>query len=114
MKSQLHRAGHVSRMENYRLPKFAVYGELCSGHCDRGTPKKRYPLKKFLGDYDHQRSSMAADRDAWRGTAYSAVPSFEDSRTVNSKDKHHGGKTWEAQQPYPTSPLNAAATVEPT
>ena len=42
MKSQLRWAGHVSRMEDHRLPKIVLYGELSTGHRDRGAPKKRY------------------------------------------------------------------------
>ena len=50
MKTQLRWAGHVSRMEDHRLPKIVLYGELSTGHRDRGAPKKRYKdsLKKSL------------------------------------------------------------------
>ena len=35
-------------MKDYRLPKISMYGELASGHRNRGAPKKRYKdaLKK--------------------------------------------------------------------
>ena len=35
-------------MEYHRLPKIALYGEVSTGHCERGSPKKRYKgcLKK--------------------------------------------------------------------
>ena len=42
LKSQLRWAGHVTRMQDYRLPKIALYGELSSGHREVGAPKKRY------------------------------------------------------------------------
>ncbi|KAI8506556.1 hypothetical protein Bbelb_159830 [Branchiostoma belcheri] len=42
LKTQLRWAGHVSRMEEHRLPKIVLYGELASGHRDVGAPKKRY------------------------------------------------------------------------
>ncbi|KAG7519485.1 hypothetical protein JOB18_009869 [Solea senegalensis] len=50
MKTQLRWAGHVSRMEDHRLPKIVLYGELSAGHRNRGAPKKRYKdsLKKSL------------------------------------------------------------------
>ena len=38
MKTQLRWAGHVSRMEDHRLPKIVLYGELSTGHRDRGAP----------------------------------------------------------------------------
>ena len=48
LKVQLHWAGHVSRMEDHRLPKITLFGELSVGHRDRGAPKKRFKdsLKK--------------------------------------------------------------------
>lgn len=97
LKSQLRWAGHVSRMEDHRLPKIALYGELSSGHRDRGAPKKRYKdsLKKSLGvchiDH-HQWSTLAADRQAWRYTVHQAVSSFEDSCRANLKEKRRRRK----------------------
>ena len=35
-------AGQVSRMEDHCLPKVVLYGELSTGHRDRGAPKKCY------------------------------------------------------------------------
>jgi len=42
MKTQLRWAGHVSRMEDHRPPKIALYGKLSTGHPGRGAPKKRF------------------------------------------------------------------------
>ena len=42
LKNRLRWVGHVSRMESYRLPKIALYGELSTGSRNIGTPKKRY------------------------------------------------------------------------
>ena len=56
LKSQLHWAGQVSRMEGHRLPKIALYGELSSGHHNRGAPKKRYKdTLKVSGRLPHRR-----------------------------------------------------------
>ena len=50
LKYQLRWAGHVSRMEDHRLPKIVLYGELSTGHRERGAPKKRFKdsLKRSL------------------------------------------------------------------
>ena len=39
---QLHWAGHVTRMEDVRIPKAVFFSELQEGKCDRGVPRKRY------------------------------------------------------------------------
>ena len=39
LKTQLRRAGHGSRMEVHHLTKIVLYGELSTGHHDRGAPK---------------------------------------------------------------------------
>ncbi|XP_063615914.1 uncharacterized protein LOC134789139 [Penaeus indicus] len=106
LKSQLRWAGHVSRMEEHRLPKIVLYGELSTGHRDRGAPKKRYKdsLKKSLGacQIDHRQSStLAADRQAWRHTVHQAVASFEDSRRSNLKEKRRTRKDRETSAAVP-------------
>ena len=42
MLRQLRWAGHVSRMDNSRMPKAVFYGELRQGKGDRGAPRKRF------------------------------------------------------------------------
>ena len=39
---QLRWVGHLSRMEDTRLPKAVFYGEPCQGKRDRGAPRKRF------------------------------------------------------------------------
>ena len=58
LKIQLRWAGHVSRMEDHRLPKIILQGELSSGLRNRGAPKKRYKdtLKKVPWCVQHQPS----------------------------------------------------------
>ena len=85
LKTQLRWAGHVSRMDVHRLPKIVLYGELSTGHRDRGAPKKRFKdlLKKSLSDChsDHRQwSVLAADREAWRHAVHQSVSSFENNR----------------------------------
>ena len=97
LKYKLRWAGHVSRMEDHRLPKAALYGELSTGHRDRGAPKKRFKdcLKKSLNvcHIDCQQwSDMAAGRDAWRHTVHKAVSQFEENRRDSLKDKRQRRK----------------------
>jgi len=70
MKTQLHWAGHVSRMEDHRLPKIVLYGKLSTGNRNRGAPKKRFKdsLKKSLlaCNIDSQLwSDLGTDRGAY-------------------------------------------------
>ena len=78
LKYQLRWAGHVSRMEDHRLPKIVLYGELSTGHRARGAPKKRFKdsLKRSLTtcNIDHKQwSVLAADRVAWRHSIHQAA-----------------------------------------
>jgi len=72
--------------------RLTLYGELSSGHRDRGAPKKRYKdsLRKSLGvchiDWS-QWSALAVDRAAWRYTVHQAVSSFEASRKEDLREK---------------------------
>ena len=106
LKSQLRWAGHVFRMEDHRLPKIALYGELSTGYRDKGAPKKRYKdsLKKSLGvcHIDHRQwSTLAADRKIWRHTTHQAISSFEDSRRASLKNKRQRRKNRETLAPNP-------------
>ena len=98
LKSQLRWVGHVSRMEDHRLPKIALYGERSSGHRNIVAPKKRYKdtLKKALGACDidhHQWTTLAADRDTWRQTIHQTVSSVEENLMDSLKEKRHRRKT---------------------
>ncbi|XP_069760398.1 uncharacterized protein [Narcine bancroftii] len=92
LKIQLRWVGHVSRMEDHRLPKIVLYGELSTGRRDRGAPKKRYKdcLKKSLGacHIDHcQWADIASNRASWRLTVRRAATSFEEDRRAHLTDK---------------------------
>ena len=97
LKIQLRCAGHVYRMEDHRLPKVILYGELSTGHRDKGAPRKRYndTLKRSLVtcniDY-RQWTIQAANRTNWRHTVYQATTSFEVKRRANMKDKRRKRK----------------------
>ena len=94
LKYKLRRAGQISRMEDHRLPKVVLYGELSTGHRDRGAPKKRFKdcLKKSLNvcHIDCQQwSDMAPDRDAWRHAVHKAASQFEVSHDTGKKSCLH-------------------------
>ena len=92
LKTQLRWAGHVSRMEDHRLPKAVLFGELSSGYRNRGAPKKRFKdsLKKSLaccGIDSRHWTTMAEDRVRWRNTIRKASNTFEANRREALKEK---------------------------
>ena len=117
MKTQIRWAGHVSRMEDHRLPKIVLYGELSTGHRDRGAQKKRYKdsLKKSLSTchIDHRQwSALAADRGAWLHAIYQSVSSFESNRRATLEEKRSRRKNCVATALTPESHSPAAAVAE--
>ena len=101
IKQQLRWAGHVSRMEQNRLPKRILYGQLASGHRNRGAPKKRYKdtLKSSLhacGIDTKNWSSLALDREEWRHTVRKGVETFEKARSARVEAKRQRRKERES------------------
>ena len=97
LKYHLRWAGHVSSMEDHRLPKIVLFGELSTGHCEGGAPKKRFKdnLKKSLTtcNIDHKQwSDLAADCVAWRHTIHQAASQFEADRRSSLEDKRQRRK----------------------
>ena len=96
-----------------RLPKIALHGELSTGHCDRGVPKKLFKdsLKKTFGtchiDY-HQWSTLAADRQAWRHTVHQVVSTFEESRRANPREKRRRRKIRGSSAAIPDQAFNCS------
>ena len=92
LRSQLRWAGHIHRMDDSRLPKRLLYGELSSGKRSVGRPKKRYrdTLKEALKHCDISHSSweeVAGDRQAWRAHVCSGVASYEERRNRERDEK---------------------------
>ena len=84
IKTLLHWLEHISRMEDHQLPKIALYGELATGHSDRGTPLKKFKdlLKKSLTAccIDHSQLEMlTTEQVTWRHTIWQANPLFKNN-----------------------------------
>ncbi|XP_051627166.1 uncharacterized protein LOC127462545 [Manacus candei] len=89
LRTQLRWAGHISRMKDHCLPKILLYGELATGCRKKGAPKRRYKdsLKQHLSlghIGQHNWSTLASNREAWRHTIYNAAVSFENTHRITS------------------------------
>jgi transcription termination factor 2 len=85
LKAQLRWTGHVIRMEEHRMPRQLLYGELAAGRRNQGRPKKRFKdnLKanlQWTGLQPRQLEDAASDRTTWRARTRAAVFSFEEER----------------------------------
>ena len=97
MRSQLRWAGYVHRMQDSRLPKKLLYGELSSGRRSSGRPKLRFKdtLKLSLKQCDIPHSTWeraAEERSAWRSAVQTGVSAFEKNRIRNKELKRQRRK----------------------
>ena len=84
--------GHVRRMDDGRIPKDILYGELASGNRSRGRPQLRYKdvCKRGMKALDMDIESwenLASDRVKWRGTLKHLLKSGEDKLMNAAADK---------------------------
>ncbi|KAJ8393292.1 hypothetical protein AAFF_G00061930 [Aldrovandia affinis] len=82
---QLRWAGHVSHMEDTRMPKAVLYSELCQGEHNRSGPIKHFKdqLKQQLtaaGIDTMTWELRATDKNSWRSTAKKAALRFDNIR----------------------------------
>ena len=109
IKAQLRWVGHVIRMEDYRMPKRLLYGELASGTRNRGRPKKRFKdwIKTSLPYADvnpRDLENTANNRDSWRKAVHQAGDSHEAAfreRLTERREKRHNNNPPQAAHPCP-------------
>ena len=91
-KNQLRWAGHVVRMNDYRLPKQMFYSELSTGRRSAGGQYKRYKdtLKASLKSFNIPTDTWeaaAGDRTEWRGLVRKGATHYEHERTLTAQNK---------------------------
>ena len=84
--------GHVSRMDDNRIPKDILYGELATGTRPTGRPalRLRDVLKRDLkaGGFDPSELELAAsDRSGWRATTRTVIKEAERRRDIRWGEK---------------------------
>ena len=82
----------MTRMDNTRIPKKLLYGELCNGKRHRGRPKLRFKdvLKQSINDCNinlEDWEETAQDRSAWRYEVAQGVRRYEANRIEEAKAK---------------------------
>ena len=85
LKSQMRWTGHVIRMDENRINRQVMYGELKDGARKQGRPKLKYKdtLKsnlKWSGIQPRQLEACASDRSGWRSLTYKATAAFDEDR----------------------------------
>ena len=91
-KRRLRSLGHVTRMDDGRIPKDILYGELATGTQPTGRPTLRYKdvVKRDLkagGIAPGGFEAVAADRSAWKHAVQSAVKTLEQRREQQWEEK---------------------------
>ena len=84
--------GHVVSMDDGRIPKDLLYGELAQGKRPTSRPQLRYKdvCKRDLKAMDidlNTWEAVASDRTAWRQTLQKGLSSFEQSLTQQVEPK---------------------------
>ena len=96
-KAQARWAGHVLRINDQRIPKLLLYGELAEGKRQVGWPKLRFKdnLKATLKSLDipvQTWEDLASDRPQWRRMLSRGAESAEQHRRATAERKRAARK----------------------
>ena len=99
--------GHVRHMEDGRIPKDILYGELAEGQRSIGRPQLRYMdvCKRDMKALDISVNSweaLAADRTSWRSTLHKQLQAGEEKLSVAAAEKRARRKESTANRPEST------------
>ena len=92
--TQLRWLGHVARMNDSRLPKMVLYGELAEGRRRQGGQKLRYKdvAKRHMKAMDldvNGWEDLAADRGKWRHSLYNGKQTIQSKIVAVSELRHY-------------------------
>ena len=99
--------GHVRRMDDGRIPKDLLYGELASGARSQGRPRLRYSdtckrdMKCSAIDTKLW-EGLAVSRDSWRATVKSGTKQAEQDRNDHQRKKRAARKSSTAEHAVTT------------
>jgi len=99
--------GHVVRMQDNRIPKQILYGQLSFGKRPQCGPFRRYKDTvrdnlKMCGILPQSLVSAPLDRGQWRSTYRTAIAAFEEARVASVQRK------WAARKHQIVSSTNTA------
>ena len=102
--------GHVRRMEDGRIPKDLLYGELAAGSRALGRPKLRFRdvCKRDLKALDigvDTWEDLAADRDTWRQALHTGLKTSEAKQLLAAEEKRARRKNSQRRPPSSDSPF---------
>ena len=100
--------GHVTRMDDGRIPKDLLYGELVRGYRPQGRPQLRYKdvCKRDLKAMQMDTNSwevIAAERSVWREKVRSGLKSFEKQLEEQREATRQRRKASHSSDRLPTS-----------
>ncbi len=84
--------GHVSRMQDGRIPKDLLYGELADGDRPRGRPQLRYKdvckrdMKALSINIDTW-ETLSSERSVWKHTVHTGLSDYETSLQGKLEEK---------------------------